>query len=386
MNTTCIRIACFGVLLGIGAARAAEWPAYQGNMEHTGYVDVSLPPMGAHPQSLWRAQAQTTPPSGLAVSNGRVLTTPETYFGTSAPLVAQSVADGHIEWSHDFGSIFSVNQPAVDSGVVYLQTSNNGGATYLHAYAIDGTFLWRAPFGSQWERYLGPIIVDGQVYFDGGEYGGMYGMSAADGSETFYTNLPQYDSWSPTWDDGVLIAYTDELDVVAPETGLVLFTIFDPDYVWGGYSPDQAPVVVGDFAYVTNGGRLVAFDLATHDIAWTRDIAATGQVSTDGDELFVVAGGALSVRDPATGDLLWSWVPSASGSATTRIIVTKSHVILGDDTSTYLVNRQTHLTDSTLDSTGLLAYAEQTIFIADTTGYVTAYAAPSDAIFASGFD
>jgi hypothetical protein len=289
-------------------------------------------------------------------------------------------------WSQDFGSPFSINQPAVADGLIYLQTSNSYDATYLHCYSIDGTFLWRAPFASQWEHYLGPIIVDGTVYFDGGYYGGIYSFSSQDSLMNWYTGLPQYDMWSPTWANGQLVVFTDRLDVVAPDTGLILETINDPNYSWNGYSVNQSPVVIGNLAYVTNGGRLIAYDLLNQDIAWAVPISASGQVSTDGAELFVVAGGALSVRNPANGAFLWSWVPTAIGSITTRLIVTDSHVIAGDGSQTYFVNRSSHLTDKTVDSSGLMAYAGDRLVIADQGGTVHVYFLPSDKMFANGFD
>lgn len=366
------------------ATSSDRWSMYQANAGHTGYIKRIIIPQGTAP--LWSVQAQGSAPSGLAVSDGLVLTTPTTYFNGSAPLVAQSLVDGHMVWSHDFGSVFSVNQPAVDSGLIYLQTSNNGGATFLHCYQVDGTFLWRAPFNSQWEHYLGPIVVNGTVYLDGGTYGGIYSFSGQDGSMNWYTGLPQYDSWSPTWAQGLLVVYTNELDIITPATGLKLATITDPNYSWSGYSPNQAAVVVGNYAYVTNGGRLIAFDMLQQTIAWTKAISATGQVATDGTQLFVTAGGALSVRDPATGSLLWSWVPSASGNLTTNIIVTDSHVIAGDGTNTYLINRATHLTDRTFNASGMLAYAADTLFVADAQGIVHAFGLPTDEIFGDGFE
>jgi hypothetical protein len=377
---TGIALACTAVS---SATWANEWPVYQGDPEHTGYVNEMLEPFNAHPVPLWTAAVQTAAVSGLAVSDGVVVTVP--LYSANETLVAVSAVDGAPLWSIDFGSVFSLNQPAIDGGNVYAQVSNNYQATFLNAYALDGTFQWRQPFDSQWEHYLGPIAVNGTLYFDGGEYGGLYAFNEADGSQQYYTNLPQYDSWSPTWADGNLVVYTNELDVISASTGQVVQTITDPDYNWQGYSPDQSPVIIGNLAYVTNYGRLVAFDLQQGTIAWVRDVAATGQISTDGTDLFVIAGGALTVRDPANGDAIWSWIPSASGSVTTRIVVTKSHVIVGDGTNTYLVNRTTHQTDSTLATSGLIAYAEDTIFIADNAGMLSAYRFV-DAIFASGFD
>jgi hypothetical protein len=202
----------------------------------------------------------------------------------------------------------------------------------------------------------------------------------------WYAGLPQYDSWSPTWANGQLVVYTDELDVVAPDSGLVLETITDPSYYWSGYSPNQSPVVIGNLAYVTNGGRLMAYDMLNQNIAWTVSISASGQIATDGTQLFVVAGGTLSVRNPANGALLWSWVPTPTGSVTTRLIVTDSHVIAGDGTQTYIVNRSTHHTDTTLDSSGLMAYAGDRLVIADQNGKVHAYFLPSDEMFGNGFE
>ena len=373
------------ILSPVLAVSTDSWPMYQANAEHNGYIPRIII-AGNAITPAWSIQGQAVKPSGLAVASGLVLTTPTTYFNSTAPLVAQSLADGHIEWSADFGSVFSVNQPAVDGDTIYLQTSNNGGATYLHCYLTDGTFMWRSPFDSQWEHYLGPIVKNGNVYFDGGTYGGIYSMSALDGSLNWYTGLPQYDSWSPTWANGLLVAYTNELDVVAPDTGLKITTITDANYVWNGYSPNQAAVVVGNYAYVTNGGRLVAFDMLNQNIAWAKAISATGQVATDGKQLFVTSGGALNARDPATGNLLWAWTPSASGTITTNLIVTDSHIIAGDGTNTYFVNRSNHQTDGSVPASGKLAYAADTLVVADDQGMVHAFTVHTDELFGNGFE
>jgi hypothetical protein len=368
----------------VQASPGDRWPMYQANAEHSGYIPRTI--LASLTQPRWSVQAQGAGPTGLAISDGFVFTTPNSTFNPESPLVAQSLVTGAIAWSIDFGSIFSVNQPAIDGGRIYLQTSNNSGETYLHCYGVDGSFQWRAPFGSQWEHYLGPIVVNGNLYFNGGTYGGMYSFSTQGGKMQWYTALPQYDSWSPTWANGKLLAYTNRLDIVEPTTGQSLGTIEDPDYYWSGYSPNQAPVVIGHHAYTTNGGRLIAFNLDLQTIAWTRSIEAIGQVATDGQQLFVIAGGAMSVRDPENGNQIWAWVPSASGSVTTNLVITKNYVIAGDSSSTHLVNRATHQTDHTYPATGMLAYAADTLIIATNQGLVEAYELPTDELFAHDFD
>jgi hypothetical protein len=387
MKSCEIRTFTIALLLAVPGASALatqsdSWPMYQANARHDGYVPRTLVPLAQGAAPVWNIRAQTNAPSGLAVVDGLVLTTPDNF----APLVAQSVVDGHIVWTHDFGSVFSVNQPAVDNGLIYLQTSNNSGSTYLHCFRVDGTFLWRAPFDSQWEHYLGPIVVDGTVYFDGGTYGGIYSFNGHDGTMNWHTGLPQYDSWSPTWADGLLVAYTDRLDVVTPDTGLRIITIEDPNYVWSGYSPNEAAVVVGNDAYVTNGGRLMAFDMLQQTIAWEQAIGAYGQVATDGRELFVPDATGFSAHDPATGSTLWSWLAPGSGGVTTNVILTDSHVIAGDGEHTYLVSRTTHQTVTTFDASGMLAYAADTLIVADVQGSVHAFRVPTDEMFGDGFE
>jgi outer membrane protein assembly factor BamB len=362
-----------------------RWPMYQANPEHTGYLARTL--LVAQVTPLWNVSAQATAPTGLAISDGYVFTTPTTYFAASAPLVAQSLSDGHVAWSNNFGAVFSVNQPAVDHGVVYLQTSDNSSDTYLHAFTVDGTFLWRAPFASQFEHYLGPIVVDGALYFDGGTYGGLYRFDASSGAELWYAPLPQTDMWCPTWDNGLIVAYTNRMDVIAPSTHLSLNIIYDNDWTPNlGSGPGQAAVVLGNLAYVTNGGRLVAYDLFNARVAWALAIGAIGQVATDGNELFVIANGALSARAPTDGAEHWSWTPPSPTGLNSNLIVTDSHLIAGDSVDTYLVNRTTHQADAVLPATGMLAYGADTLVIADLSGVVHAYRVPTDSLFADGFD
>lgn len=360
------------------AAPADRWAAYQGNVEHNGYLPRHLLLQPTTPAWTNLAIAGQSV-NGLAVSDGLVFTT------HNRSLVAQRLADGHIVWSHDFGFVGSVSPPAIDSGNLYLQTSDLY-YTYVHKFQIDGTFLWRAPFQSQDEAFLGPIVVDGTLYFDGGMYGGAYSFDTQDGYMNWYTNLPQFDRWSPTWWNGSLVIYTNRLDVLTASSGADSKTIADPGFVFPYQGTNQAPVVVGDYAYATNAGRLLAFDMQAGTQPWALAIGASGQVATDGTQLFVVAGSALSVRDPATGAEAWSWTPPASHAATPGFVVTDSHVVVGDGTSTYLVNRTTHTADATYAASGLIAYAADVLVIADTGGGVHAFSLPSDAIFRSAFE
>lgn len=188
----------------------------------------------------------------------------------------------------------------------------------------------------------------------------------------------------PNRDNGTLLVFTDALYSVAPDTGLIISKIPLSGAVGG---INEAPVVVGNYAFVTSYGSLVAFDLLNQVIAWQQNINASGQVSTDGTELFVKAGGALSVRDPTTGNQLWSWAPAATASVMSNIVVTKSHVIASDLNATYLISRITHLTDATIPHGGPeIAYGDDTIVVAsDLNSTVSAYYLPTDEVFSNSF-
>jgi outer membrane protein assembly factor BamB len=161
------------------AASTDSWPMYQANPQHTGYIAQTLLP--AEASFAWSEKAQASAPSGLAVANGLVLTTPTTYFNSVAPLVAQNLFTGETEWSQDFGAVFSVNQPAVADGVIYLQTSTTKVSNRLLPRRRN--VQWR-PFNSMGTSGL--IIVNGSVYFDGGAYGGIYSVQGATGLQSVY--------------------------------------------------------------------------------------------------------------------------------------------------------------------------------------------------------
>jgi len=215
--------------------------------------------------------------------------------------------------------------------------------------------------------------------------GGLYRFDALSGTRTWYHPLPQVDMWCPTWNHGLIVAYTDRIDVIAPDTAVSINTIYDNDQAPGAGS-GQAAVVLGNLAYVTNGGRLVAYDLLNTRIAWALAIGASGQVATDGNELFVIAHGSLSARAPSDGTQRWSWTSPSSEGLSSNLIVTDSHLIAGDSIGTYLVNRTTHQADAALPATGMLAYGADTLVMADTNGIVHAYHVPTDSLFTGGFD
>lgn len=362
------------------------WPMYQGNPQHSGYVARTLQIDRAAP--LWSTHTQYGGPNGIypsaisgtLISDGMVITTPGTYFQRSAPMVSQDIRTGQVLWSVDFGSVFSVSPPAVDQGMIYVLAGS-----YLHAFQLDGTFLWRSPYADQASRTLGPIVVDGSVYFNGGNYGGLYSMSAQDGLTQWFATLPQMDGWAPTWYDGNVVTFTNELDALNSSNGVVASHVTLTNG-WQIGRDNQAPVVAHGFAYV-GYGSLYAFDIANQQLAWTTPLAVQSQISTDNRSLYAIVAGAIDVLDPADGGVQWSWTPAAGATLNSNILITASHVLVGDSNATYVINLQTHALDYTFAAAGALSYGADTLVISGTDGTVSAFTLPStDTLFANGFE
>jgi outer membrane protein assembly factor BamB len=120
------------------------------------------------------------------------------YVNSGYVTYALNEFDRSIGWQHDFnvelagiGFIATLNPPAVSGGKTFVTTSPQL-ATWMYGFdASDGTPIFRRAFDSQAEAYLAPTVDNGEVFEDGGSYGGMYAFDANVGTQTFFTMLQQ---------------------------------------------------------------------------------------------------------------------------------------------------------------------------------------------------
>lgn len=355
------------------------WPMYQADIAHTGYRPAFLDPGSFTPR--W----SRTVGSGLALNpvtaaDGMVFCSLVGYFppaGTQQ-LFALSAADGATLWSTGYGSVFSVNPPSYAYGNVYVQTGNHSTDTYLHALdAASGTPIFSAPHSAQWERYYAPTVSLGKVYVNGGTYGGMYQFDAFSGTMGWFNgSLPQYDEWTPALDDSNAYAYLGEyapgLYVVSRATGALRFSILDAGFGWNGWSMDGTAVVCGNGDVIAiQAGRLLCFNVPTHQLRWQLARAFNGQPSFAFGVIYAIDGGHLVAIDEATHTDLWSWTPPA-GSLTGAMIVTDSHVFASTASTTFAVSLATRQSEWSYPAGGALALGNHALYVATSGGVLHA--------------
>lgn len=350
---------------------AGEWPMYQANPAHTGYVTGSLNP------AQFSLRWEITGATGLglhpvAVGDGKVFVSAPSYFGTTG-LYAYDAGTGSPLWNVGYSNLYSVNPPSYANGRVYLQTGKgtSNSQPLLRAYdAATGQVAFESVFGAQWENYQAPTILDDVVYVNGGAYGGMYAFGATDGASRWFNgSLAQEDRWTPAVDGTHAYACLNGvLSVVNRATGTTAFTITGPS----GYGV-AVPVLGGaNDAIAIYANRLVRFDIAGRAVAWEKSGTFTGQPAIADDVIYAINGGALQARARADGALLWSWT-APGDSLSGAMVVTDSHVLVSGSSKTYAVNLATWTSDWNYPAAGALAIGDHSIFIASpTTGKLTA--------------
>lgn len=355
---------------GICAAPTSDWPTFQYDVAHSG---VNPNEQGKPPLTKAWSRALGAGLFPPALSGGRLFVTGRTYFANVAPVSVLNVSDGSDLWNYNFGSVFSVGHPSVFGGALYL--ANGKGTTgnpYLWSFdAASGTVNWSAVLSAQWEQYWAPIRVADTVYTNSGYFGGLYGMAASDGAQRFFTDLDQYDSWSPAYfSDHVFTFIAGHFRKHDPSDGTVISTVEIP-WQWSGYSMGTAPVFGTSLGYVVAPPNLVAVDPATDTIAWTANGTYSGTPAVADGAVYAVSGGNLVVRDAATGALLWTFVGDTALSYPP--VIASGHVYVASDQNLYAVSIATHQKVDTAAVGGWLVVGSRRLIVAGSDGTLTAF-------------
>jgi outer membrane protein assembly factor BamB len=385
------------------ASPADRWETWQRDAAHSGFAPdtVSMSDIGY----AWSRQVHDGAIVGLAASQTAVFTTvAPNYFGNAPPvdLVAQDIASGEILWSVTSAPGASFGEPAYAGGrlyvveVAYTSDGSSADIALVCRDAATGAQIWRdelSPPSSFFSYPLYAPTIDGGIVYVldlAGDVHRLASISASNGATLWSVPIVDHDTRAVTVTGGFVYSISDGLAIIDPADGATLDFIAAPgeDDPFAG---PRAPTVVGATAFATSSEELIAFDLASGEIASSLAIHASGQIATDGTEIFVLSAGALSVRDAASGVLHWGFEapqtgPVNPGALSDNIVVLKSHVVVSDGISTYIVNRSTRQPELSYALGGRLAYAADKLLIADGAGNVTAFDLPSDELFRGDFE
>jgi len=360
------------VSLFVEESAAPDWITLQGNASHDGYVPITL---NADDFSLlWQTDlgsASYQPP----VSNGQHL-----FIVADQTLQALRTRDGSKAWQHRFSSaVTSVNPPAYAANSVLLQVgqecSSCTNKPFLYSFnASTGAQQFASVFSAQWEDYLAPTPFDDTVYVNAGAFGGLQAFDLSSGTSLWFTELPQFDSWTPAVNADWVTGYMDgALHLLDRHSGSVLGSITDPDYSWHGYDVEYAPVLTSQGnAIVAEQGRLLNFNLNQMTLDWQLSEEFSAQPAYADGTVYAINNGS-SVQAIAATDqrILWQW--DAPTNATGAIIVTRNLILISTATTTHALDRASGAEHWQFNSGGhLLLGSDHVLYILSDEGRLSA--------------
>ena len=304
---------------------AGEWLMAQRDIQHTGVVPgPAFTPNGA---TKWRFESQGPLRTSPVVANGRV------YVGTGdSRLVALDEATGDVLWSRPFSTRVTSSSLTIAHELVFVGTHNQT----LHALDTrTGDEKWS--YTTKGQIFGSATVENGSVYF-GSTDGHLYSLDARTG-ELLWSSRRRFTSRSveritssPTVNQGIVVVGSQDhnlyiLDAASGGRRYLLHV---------GNPINNAITVVGDRAFFTSFGVVVAVDYTERNFPFQRSIWAVwqqlaiwgiapplshppgvlwvrgiegrvdGNLATAEGRLFVATGGGiLSALDTETGDLLW---------------------------------------------------------------------------------
>jgi hypothetical protein len=358
---------------GICRPAASDWPTLQHDVQHSGENpdETGVPPLCL---SWSLAVDPGVALSPVVVENGRLFVTSAERFDKNAPVRALNVSDGSDLWQYNFGDVYSVGWPSVFSGSVYIvngRPSSYGQPLFWAMNAPAGETQWLAQLSAQWERYWPPIRVGDIVYTNAGTFGGMFGISALDGSQVFAQALDQYDQWSPAYfADHIYTYIAGKLRKHDPATGAILTTVTVP-FIWNTWSMQTAPAFGPTLAYVIAPPNLVAVDTASDSIAWTAAGTFEGTPAVAVGIVYGISAGTLQARDGDSGALLWTFPGDTALSF--PAVVASGYVYVASTKNVYAVDIATHAQVWTDSVGGWLSLAAHKLFVASADGTLSSY-------------
>lgn len=277
-----ILLRLFVLLLSFGCALAAApqqnpdagpWAGFGNGPEHTGSYPVTLKRNvfnKAWEQDFSRVSTVLERP---VIGDGMVFMTHMRIYtdlsGDYGQIVAMDLEDGSFPWYNPYGLSRRITPPTFHNGRLYFATNTNfrNDSRIYCVDADDGAQRWMTKFDDTGRWYEAPTVTDDGIWLAGNFRGGMHRYNF-DGSERWFTALPDQTGWTPAVSGSRLFtSLANSFTEHSPADGSVLWSLNTAQ------SSMSIPIVSGDRAVVRKGTSLVGIDTAARQIAWTVDNA-----------------------------------------------------------------------------------------------------------------
>jgi hypothetical protein len=356
--------------------QAESWSQFQGNAAHTGYVNATSVPLQTTPTWTFNTIRFFDPTPavyfvpGIASDGKNVFLSwggsPATVGGVSA----LNIKTGQETWEWIFQGSESeeLSAPAYDNGKVYVHRWGHSSASdkprLFGMNSTNGQQVFDQAHSGQWSSGGRPTAVDGQVYVAGGYYGGLDNYNGTSGAIQWFAGMPQDYGWIPAVDNGkVYTSFKGNLTMVNAGNGAGGQTLLAPS---GGNYGTSSPLAAGPHeAYAAYGGLVTQFDPTNKYPTWEYKnpggSANQGMALSD-NALYINFSNNIAAIDRATGVQLWRL--NMSG-LTSNLVLTNSHLFVGDGNKTYAINLLTRNIDWQAPYSGDLAIVNDVLFVSN---------------------
>jgi hypothetical protein len=370
------------LLLAIWSAarplQAEPWSQFQGNAAHTGYVNATSVPLLTAPNWTFKTIRFFDPTPavsfvpGIASDGENVFLSwrgsPSTVAGVSA--VNIQTGEESWEWLFQGNDSEDLSAPAYDGGKLYVHrwghSSSSDKPRLFGINATNGQQIFDQSHSGQWSSGGRPTATGGQVYVAGGYYGGLDNYNGTTGTIQWFAGMPQEYGWIPAVDNGkVYTSFDGNLTMVNAANGTGAQTLLAPS--GGNFYDGSSPLAAGPHeAYAAYGGLVTQFDPTNKYPTWEYKnlggSANQGMALSD-NALFINFGNNIAAIDRATGAQLWRL--NMSG-LTSNLVLTNSHLFVGDSNKTYAINLLTRNIDWQAPYSGDLAIVSDVLFVSNT--------------------
>ena len=353
-----------------------NWTMFGSNPQHTAYnsydsINIPL-------KLSWSKEMANMYVNQVCIVNDQVVATTNSSAAVEG-VYALNTETGETNWEQHLTASAYINPPAYAYGHIYVQQELLNDS-YLLAYdLITGNLKWQSPYDSQIDEHFAPTVADGQVFINGGTFGGVYAFDAISGEENWFYDLPQYDKWTPAYLNDTIYSFTADnsndngyLAALNAQSGMLLWDKSDISFNWSGYSMNTCPVIdtVSRIIFVTSEDFLYAIDLNTHQTLWSKQgIFITPAVHNG--ILYCINYGHLKGYDVYTGQKLWEIYGSPNISYSP--VISNNYVFISSETDVYAIGIDNHEEQWHYGVGGFLTIGHNQLFVASNDGNLYAF-------------